>query len=184
MKRVRFELPAQGWPRHDDCGRIAVSGRCQLRSLEKMKPTYFLASVLVSWPIAAAASPSPVLPWATASVRFALESGPVELRMECPGGVLQKLSAVRGQQVAELPISRLAALSLSPTCAGASTRAEMEEEGSRTIKGLTWQVQLSHEYIVEELWIAFDLQRFEFTEARHLMTYPGEATEVKRVDLR
>ncbi len=149
-----------------------------------MKTTYLLASVSMWWSAIAAASPPPVLPWTTASVSFALESGTVELRMECPGGVLKKLSAVRGQQVAELPLSRLAALSLSPTCAGASTRAEMEEEGSRTITGLTWQVQLSHEYIVEELWIAFDLQRFEFTEARHLVTYPEEATDVKRVNLR
>jgi hypothetical protein len=70
------------------------------------------------------------------------------------------------------------------TCAGASTRAEIEEEGSRTITGIRLDVELSHEYIVEELWITFDLQRFRFTKAMHLKTYAGQPTEVKRVELK
>lgn len=111
------------------------------------KRRHLLASALVVLPTFVAASPLPVLPWATSSFSFELPAGRVEFRMECPDGALTKLSAIRGKRVVELPIAQLGVLPLSKTCAGASTSAELEEEGSPNITGIGLKIQMSHEYI-------------------------------------
>jgi hypothetical protein len=148
-----------------------------------MRTLRVLTSAVMLLPTLVAASPDPVLPWTTASFSFSLDSGAVEFRMECPGGVLRRLSATRGGQAAELPMSQLAALSLSKTCAGAATRAMLADEGSQTITGISLRVQLSHEYILEELQITFDLQSFRFTQAMHTKSYAGDPAEVTRMQL-
>lgn len=80
-------------------------------------------------------------------------------------------------------MERLAELSLSSTCSGVSTRAMRAEEGVGKMLGVELTVELSHEYVVEELVIFFDVQKFQFTRARRLLTYPGENVRVTRVEL-
>lgn len=127
------------------------------------------------------ASPPPPLPWATSRFSIPLESGGVEFTMECPGGVLTRLSAARGTQVADLAMERLAELSLSKTCSGVSTRASLKEEGSREVVGIELTVELSHEYVVEELVISFDLQSFRFKQAMRTFHHAGDETQVTRI---
>lgn len=107
----------------------------------------------------------------------------VEFTMECPGGELTRLSAVRGQQVAHLEVERLAELSLSKTCSGVSTRASLKEESSSEVVAIKLTVEFSHEYIVEDLQITFDLQSFKFKEAMRTFTVPEEQSQVTRIKL-
>lgn len=132
----------------------------------------------------ARASPDPPLPWESSSFTVRLDSGTIEFELDCPGGKLTRLSARRGEQVAEAPIERLAALSLPDSCSGVTTRAARESEGSSEIVGVELTVELSREYIREELLIFFDVRSFAFTAARKLLTYPGEETQVTRAQLR
>ena len=111
-----------------------------------------------------------------------LESGVVEFTMQCPGGELTRLSAARAQQVAHLAVERLAELSLSKTCSGVSTRA-LKDEGSSEIDGIELTVEFSHEYVIEKLWISFDLQSFKFKEVMRTFTYPEEKSQVTRIKL-
>lgn len=101
--------------------------------------------------------------------------------MDCPRGQLTKLSASQGERVVEVPMDRLAELALSATCSGVSTRAAQETEASVHVIGVELTVELSREYIREELIVFFDLRSFRFTQARRLLTYAGEATQVTRV---
>lgn len=143
-----------------------------------MLPGIFLAfATLVQ------ASPPPVLPWVTSQFSVELNSGRVEFRMECPGGRLTRLSAIRGQQVAEFPVDRLAGIPISPSCSGVSTRAALEEEGSANVIGVELTVQLSHEYVNEELWVFFDLRSFRFAQARWMQWIPGKPAQIERVQL-
>jgi hypothetical protein len=103
--------------------------------------------------------------------------------MECPEGALTRLAATRGDQVAQLAIDRLSELSLSKTCSGVSTRVSRAEEGLGEALAIELTVELSHEYVVEKLWISFDLQNFKFAEAMRLLTYPDEQTQVTRIKL-
>jgi hypothetical protein len=132
---------------------------------------------------AAGASPPQPLPWVASRFTVQTESGAVEFTMECPEGVLSRLTATRGDQAAHFPIERLSELSLSKACSGVSTRASRAEEGLGKTVAIELTVELSHEYIVEQLRISFDPQRFEFTEAMRLLTYPGEQTQVTRIKL-
>ena len=66
----------------------------------------------------------------------------------------------------------------------ASIDASLETEGFSKISGIELTVKLSQEYLIEELQITFDPNRFEFSEAMWLLTYPGGSTQIKRVQLR
>jgi|GEM_PF-6085191 hypothetical protein len=131
----------------------------------------------------ASASPPLPLPWVASRFNVQTESGAIEFTMECPEGALSRLTATRGDQTAHFPIERLSELSLSKACSGVSTRASRAEEGLGKTVAIELTVELSHEYIVEQLRISFDPQRFEFTEAMRLLTYPGEQTQVTRIKL-
>jgi len=143
-----------------------------------MLPVLFLAFSAV-----ARASPEPPLPWLNSSFSVQLGAEVVEFKMECPRGKLTRLSAARGEQVVEAPMDHLATLSISESCSGVSTRASHETEGSTVVTGVELRIELSREYIREELWVSFDLKSFEFTGAQRLLTYPGESTQVTRVQL-
>ncbi len=80
-------------------------------------------------------------------------------------------------------MERLAELGLPKSCSGVSTRASLETESSVDVIGVELEVELSREYIREELLIFLDLKSFSFTQARRLLTYPGETTQVTRVVL-
>lgn len=150
---------------------------------ETLNRAILLPVIVLALSTVVLASPPPPLPWVASRFSVPVESGAVEFTMECPEGRLTRLSAARAQQVAHLAMERLAELSLSKTCSGVSTRASLKEEGSREAVGVELTVELSHEYVVEELWISFDLQSFQFKKAMHVMTYPGEKSEVTRIDL-
>lgn len=132
---------------------------------------------------AADASPPLTLPWVTSRFTVATAAGPVEFTMECPKGALTRLTATRGDQVADFPIERLSELSPSKTCSGVSTRAAHADEGLGELLAIELTVELSHEYIIEQLLISFDPRRFAFTEAMRQLTYPLEQTQVTRIKL-
>lgn len=164
-----------------------ISGGTDFHSSQLERPlnrVIMLPAILLAFSTVVRASPPPPLPWTTSRFTVTLESGAVEFTMECPGGKLTRLSAARAQQVAHLAMERLAELSLSKTCSGVSTRKMLEDEGSRQVTGVELKVLFSHEYVVEELWISFDLQSFEFTDAMRVFTLPEESSQITRVKLR
>jgi hypothetical protein len=140
-----------------------------------------LACCCFAYLVSAWASPDPPLPWERSSFSVRLESGPIEFEMECPRGRLTKLSARRSAHVVEVPMDRLDDLALPATCSGVSTRAARESEASDDVIGVELTVELSREYIREELIVFFDLKSFRFTKARRLLTYAGGETQVTRV---
>jgi len=139
--------------------------------------------VILTFATVAHSSPPPPLPWVTSNFSVQLASGSVEFQMACPEGKITRLSARRGQQVANLPVERLAQLAFVGRCSGIFTNAILESEGSSNVSGVELTVKLSQEYFIEELRINFDLQRFQFTDATWLLTFPEEQTQVKRVHL-
>lgn len=148
-----------------------------------MNRSFALLSLCLAFATIVRASPPPPLPWETSSFSVRSSSGPVEFRMDCPDGKLTRLSAARGQQVANFPVERLSQWELVGRCSGVSTNVERESEGSSNVSAIVLTVKLSQEYVMEELWITLDPNSLQFTEARWLLTYPGETTQVKRVSL-
>jgi hypothetical protein len=109
--------------------------------------------------------------------------GAIEFAMECPRGSLTRFFATLGERMAALPLEQLATLSLSSTCSGVITRASRDNEGTGMLVAIELTVELSHEYVVEQLRITFDARKFKFTQAIHLVTYPEEQTQVNRIEL-
>lgn len=101
--------------------------------------------------------------------------------MACPKGRLTRLSASSGDDIAHLPIDRLAELELSESCSGISTLAVPETEGSTNVIAIELRIELSREYIREELLVFFDPKSFKFTNARHLVSRGGEPMQATRV---
>ena len=148
-----------------------------------MKRASMLAVIALAFATVAGASPPTPLPWTTSRFSVSTELGLIEFTMECPEGALTRLSAALGQRTANLPIERLAELSPSHECSGVTTRASREDEGTGKLLATELMVELSHGYAVERLQITFDVHSFEFTKAMRLLTYPGEPTQVTRVEL-
>jgi hypothetical protein len=148
-----------------------------------MNRAFVLPGILLAFATIVRASPPPPLPWETSSFSVRLGSEMVEFKMECPRGKLTRLSATRGQQVADVPMDRLAELSIPESCSGISSRASIETEGSRDVIGVELTVELSREYINEKLLISFDVKSFKFTQARRLLTYPPEDSQDTRIQL-
>jgi hypothetical protein len=142
-----------------------------------------LLTVSLACSTVVSASPPPPLPWVTSSFSVQLESGRIDFGMDCPDGKLTRLSAKRGDQVAEFPVQRLAEWEFVGTCSGVSTTLELESEGSSKVYGIVLNVRQSQEYVNEEVWITFDPNVFRFTQAMWLLTYPMETSQVKRMNL-
>jgi len=79
-------------------------------------------------------------------------------------------------------MERIAELSIPESCSGIFTEASIEE-ASAVVTGVDLTIELSREYVNEKLFISFDLQRFKFTKARHLLTYPPEEAQDKKIQL-
>jgi hypothetical protein len=127
------------------------------------------------------ASPDPPLPWTSSTFTVHVDDRAITFKMDCPRGRLTRLSASSENRIAELPVEQLATLDLPDSCSGVKTRASREEEGSPDVVGVELEIELSREYIREELIVFFDLRGFKFTQARRLLTYAGESTQLTRV---
>lgn len=160
--------------------RVRLAGKLRL---DPMNRAFGLLAVLLSLSTAVQASPPPPLPWISSRFSVPTDVGAVDFTMDCPDGVLTRLSATQGELTAHLPMERLKELSLSRTCSGVTTRAMRADEGTGEMLGIELTIELSQGYVVEELVVFFDLPRFQFTKARRLLTYPAEEVQVSRVSL-
>jgi hypothetical protein len=148
-----------------------------------MNRAFALSSLCLALAMSANASPPPPLPWITSNFSVQLNSTAIDFRMDCPAGKLTRLSAMQGQKVVHLPLGRLKEWAFVGSCSGVATSSDLETEGSSVVTRIVLVVKFSQEYFTEELRITFDPNRFEFTEAMWLLTYPEENSQVRRVQL-
>ena len=156
-----------------------------MRELENksLQKAFVLPAILLAFSTLVLASPPRRLAWETSSFTVRLGSELVEFQMECPRGKLTRLSATRGKLVAYASMERIAELSIPESCSGIFGEVSTETEGSAEVTEIDLTIELSREYINEQLFLSFDLQSFKFTQARHLLTYPPEEAQDKRIQL-